>query len=81
MIAPSGYMYTGKLFTVENGIEKVYMVYKKIFYKKVLVKTPKTKVYIYIESTPWRTSASLYHLKYVYDGEYAYYSGNYKSVF
>lgn len=79
--APPGYKYAGKQFTIENGIEKVYMVYKKTSYKKVLVKTPKTKVYIYIESTPWGTSANLYHLKSVYDGEYIYYSGNYKSIF
>ena len=81
LIAPPGYYYAGKQFTVENGIEKVYMVYKKTSYKKVLVKTPKTKVYIYIESTPWGTSANLYHLKSVYEGEYIYYSGNYKSIF
>lgn len=82
LIAPSGYMYTGKLFTVEDGIEKVYMIYKKTFYKKVLVKTPRAKVYITIEATPWHGAiAKLYHLKEVYDGSYYYYLGNQKSVF
>ena len=80
--APSGYKYAGKQFTVENGIEKVYMIYKKTTYKKVLVKTPKTKVYISIEATPWHGAiAKLYHLKTVYDGSYTYYLGNQKSIF
>ena len=82
LIAPPGYKYTGKQFTVENGIEKVYMVYKKTTYKKVLVKTPKTKVYISIEATPWHGAiAKLYHLEEVYNGSYSYYLGNQKSVF
>lgn len=43
------------------------MVYKKTSYKKILTKTPQTKVYITIDSNKWwGTTAQLYHKEFAY---------------
>ena len=80
-ITPYGYKYVGTSSKKVGTHWKTYCVYKKTTYKKVLVKQPKTKVYIVIDSAYGRTSASLYHLQTKYDGLMEWYSGNYKSVF
>ena len=70
MVAPYGYYFAGKEFKTVNGIEKVYMVYKKSYYKKVLVSYKQAKVYIIVDSSSWGTHAQLFHKEYVYYDKY-----------
>ena len=87
LVAPKGYEWVGRDYKIENGIEKVYMVYEKSYYKKVLVSSYKqAKVYISVESTPWYgATARLYHKESVYYSQYGesidYYLGNDKKIF
>lgn len=86
MVAPYGYEFAGKEFKTENGIEKVYMVYKKTTYKKVLVKTSKTKVYIMVASDYEGSFARIYYKVSEYTDKYGNfetkeYTGPYKKIF
>lgn len=86
MVAPYGYKFAGKEFVTEDGIEKVYWVYKKITYKKVLVETTKTKVYIMVAADCDGASARIYHKVSEYTDRYGSfetkeYTSHYKKIF
>lgn len=79
---PAGYTYVGAKIINKGYDIKEYQVYKKIVKKKVFVGTKKTKVYIGIDSNQrWGSSARIYYLNYVSDGEYRYYLSNPKKIF
>ena len=85
-VAPYGYYFAGKEFKTENGIDKVYWVYKKTTYKKVLVKTSKTKVYIMVAADYSGASARIYHKISEYTDRYGSfeikeYTSPYKNIF
>ena len=87
LVTPEGYEFAGKEYKTENGVEKVYMVYKKTTYKKTFVANKQAKVYIYIDSTPeWGATAQLYYKESEYQDRYGgvetkYYMGNTKKIF
>ena len=79
---PIGYSFSHYETKRVGGHIKTYMVYKKTFYKKVLVKHPKTKVYIIVDSTPtWGATAQLYYIKYKYDSETSWFISKSKQIF